>query len=66
MGSPRQMHRVSTMVLSAVMVVLGIALVIQAASGHGGILSARTLLGVLFIVGGTLRLWVERRRGPQP
>jgi hypothetical protein len=54
------------MVLSAVMAVIGVALLIQALSGHGGIISARTLLGVLFVVGGSLRFWVERRRGPQP
>jgi hypothetical protein len=65
-GSPRQLHHVSTIVLSAVMAVLGVALVVQALTGHGGVLSGRTLLGVLFIAGGSLRIWVERRRGSQP
>jgi hypothetical protein len=65
-GSPRQLHRGGTIVLSLVMVVLGVALVVQAVSGHGGLISARLLLGVLFIAGGGLRLWVERRRGSQP
>ncbi len=63
MGSPRQLHRGSTIVLSLVMIVLGVALIVQAVSGHGGVVSARLLLGVLFIAGGGLRLWVERRRG---
>jgi len=54
------------MALSLVMTVLGVALVVQAVSGHGGIVSARTVLGLLFIAGGSLRLWVEWRRGSQP
>ncbi len=48
------------------MAVIGVALVVQAVSGSAGVVSGRTLLGVLFIAGGVLRLWVERRRGQQP
>jgi hypothetical protein len=62
-GSPGQLHRGSTVVLSLVMVVLGVALAVQAVAGHGGIVPLRLLLGVLFIAGGGLRLWLERRRG---
>ena len=49
--------------LSMAMVAIGIALVVEALSGHGGILSARLLLGVLFLAGGSGRLYVETRRG---
>ncbi len=63
MGSPGQLHRGSTVVLSFVMVVLGVALAVQAVAGHGGVIPIRLLLGVLFIAAGGLRLWLERRRG---
>lgn len=49
------------MALSVAMVVLGVALVIEAIAGFGGI-SVRLLAGVLFIAGGVGRLYVEVRR----
>jgi hypothetical protein len=36
---------------------------VQAASGHGGVISPRLLLGVLFVVAGAGRVYVEKRRG---
>ena len=51
------------MVLSLLMATIGAALIVQAADGHGGALSPRLLLGVLFIAAGAGRLYVERRRG---
>jgi hypothetical protein len=58
----RQAHRVGTLVLSLLMGAIGVALVVQAVSGHGGIVSPRLLLGVLFIAAGGGRLYVEKRR----
>ena len=46
------MHRGSTFVLSLVMAALGVALIVQAVTGHGGVISLRLLLGVLFIAAG--------------
>ena len=48
------------------MAILGVALIVQTITGHDGIVSPRPLLGVLFIAGGSLRLWVEYRRGSPP
>jgi hypothetical protein len=59
----RQVHRTSTTVLSLAMVAIGIALVVEAIGGGGGVLSARLLLGVLFLAGGSGRLYLEMRRG---
>ncbi len=59
----RQLHRRTAMALSALMAVIGVALVIEAAAGAGGVLSARTLLGVLFLAAGGGRMYVEARRG---
>jgi hypothetical protein len=59
----RQVHRTGTTVLSLAMVAIGIALAVEAIGGHGGVLSARLLLGVLFLAGGLGRLYLEMRRG---
>ena len=58
----RNVHRAGTLGLSALMVVIGVTLVIEALTGLGG-LSIRLLAGVLFIAGGVGRLYVEVRRG---
>ncbi len=60
--SGRQVHRTSTTVLSLAMVAIGIALAVEAIGGEG-VLSARLLLGVLFVAGGSGRLYMEARRG---
>ncbi len=48
---------------SLVMVVIGVALIVQVVGGHGGVVSPRLLLGLLFIAAGGGRLYVETRRG---
>lgn len=60
----RQAHRTGTTVLSLAMVAIGIALAVEAI-GSNGVLSARLLLGLLFLAGGSGRLYLEvrRRRG---
>lgn len=57
----RQVHRTGTTVLSLAMVAIGIALAVEAI-GSGGVLSARLLLGVLFLAGGSARLYLEIRK----
>jgi hypothetical protein len=59
----RGAHRATTFVLSLLMAAIGLALVVQAAGGHGGGISARLLLGVLFLAAGVGRMYVEVRRG---
>jgi predicted membrane channel-forming protein YqfA (hemolysin III family) len=58
----RQAHRAGTLVLSLLMGAIGVALIVQAVSGHGGVVSPRLLLGVLFIAAGGGRMYVESRR----
>jgi len=58
----RQAHRTGTFLLSLAMVAIGLGLIVQSASGHGSVLSARLLLGVLFIAAGTGRAYLEIRR----
>lgn len=58
----RQAHRIGTTVLSLAMVTIGVALVVEAIGGQGGVFSARLLLGVLFLAGGSGRLYLEIRK----
>jgi len=51
-----------TLVLSLAMAVIGLALIVQAVSARAGSISARLLLGVLFIAAGGGRWYVEVRR----
>jgi hypothetical protein len=59
----RQVHRSGTLVFSVVMVAIGVALIAQVATGGGAVLSARLLLGVLFLAAGIARLYLEQKRG---
>jgi hypothetical protein len=61
--SGRGIHRASTLVLSLLMAIIGVALIVQAVRGHGSIVSPRLLLGVLFVAAGGGRVYVESRRG---
>ncbi|HEY5193743.1 MAG TPA: hypothetical protein VIJ39_07720 [Solirubrobacteraceae bacterium] len=58
----RQVHRTGTTVLSLAMVAIGIALAVEAIAGEG-VLSIRLLLGFLFVVAGSGRMYVDIRRG---
>ena len=55
----------STYVLSALMALIGLALIGQSLGGSAGALSGRMLLGVLFLAAGAGRAYAEvrRRRG---
>jgi hypothetical protein len=59
----RELHRLSTLVLSIVMIAIGVALIVRSLSEHAGALSVGLLAGVLFVAAGSGRTWVELRRG---
>jgi hypothetical protein len=59
---PRDIHRRATLVLSAVMLVLGLAIVVVTLANGGGPLALGILLGVLFAGAGGGRLYVTWRR----
>ena len=50
------------MVLPALMVVLGIAILVRTLAAGGGALAIGVLMGVLFVAAGTARIYLERRR----
>ena len=62
MPTPRQVHGASTRILSAAMLVIGVALVVVTLVLGGGLGAQGLLVGVLFFAAGAGRLYVERRR----
>lgn len=60
--SGRQIHRTGVFVLSTAMILIGLALVVEAFTSSSGLV-ARLLLGALFAAAGVGRLYVEVRRG---
>ena len=52
----------ATQVLSALMVLIGIAILVRTIAEGGGATAIGILLGVLFMAAGAGRLYVERRR----
>lgn len=55
------MHRTATLVLSAALLALGIAMVVTTVARGGGPASYGVLLGLLFATAGAIRLWVMRK-----
>ena len=60
--APRDVHRGATLVLSTVMIVLGVAILVSTLARGGGPLAVGVLLGILFVLAGAGRLYVERGR----
>jgi hypothetical protein len=56
------MRSAATQVLSAAMVVIGVAIIVRTFTGGGGALALGLLLGVLFMAAGCGRLYLERHR----
>jgi hypothetical protein len=63
MPAPRDVHRATTRVMSALFVVLGVAMLVTTVARGGGPLAIGVILGVLFVAAGAGRLYVERERG---
>ena len=62
----RTVHRSGTVLFSVLMVAIGLALIGQTLGSGTSVLSARLLLGVLFLAAGVARLYLERKRSRQP
>lgn len=57
----RQLHTSSTRVLSIAMIVLGLALIVRTLLAGGGALATGLVLGILFILAGAARLYLQLR-----
>jgi hypothetical protein len=56
------MRSATTQVLSAAMLVIGVAIIVRTIAGGGGALALGLLVGILFVGAGVGRLYVERHR----
>ena len=50
-----------TRILSALMMVIGVAIIVRTVAAGGGALALGLLLGLLFVAAGAGRLYAERR-----
>jgi hypothetical protein len=60
-GSPERIYRGSVRALSLVFLALGLAILVSTLANGGGPLSVGTLLGVAFLLLGSVRLWIALR-----
>jgi hypothetical protein len=60
MGSVQRAYLASTRMLSALLLVLGVAMVVTALARGGGALALGVLVGTLFALLGAARLWLAR------
>jgi hypothetical protein len=51
----------ATRLLSALMIVIGVAMIVRTVAAGGGAVALGLLLGVLFVAAGAGRLYAERR-----
>jgi drug/metabolite transporter (DMT)-like permease len=61
MSKQQQFRRSYTRVMSVILIVLGIVLVIRTVSVGGGPAAAGVLLGILFVLAGAGRLYLQYR-----
>ncbi|MCW2958421.1 MAG: hypothetical protein JWP18_1224 [Solirubrobacterales bacterium] len=61
MTEPRNLHRSSTRLLSALMLLLGLAMLVSTLSRGGGPVSIGVVMGLLFTLAGGGRLYVSLR-----
>ena len=61
MARGRQVHSSSTRILSIAMIVIGVALVVRTLAAGGGALATGIVLGVLFVLAGLARLYLQLR-----
>jgi multisubunit Na+/H+ antiporter MnhB subunit len=60
MSEPSRIRGTSTVALSILMMVIGVALVVRTLSAGGGALATGLILGLLFVLAGAGRLYLRR------
>jgi hypothetical protein len=61
MSGPRRLHSSSTRILSIAMIVIGLALIVRTLVAGGGPLATGLVFGVLFMLAGAARLYLQLR-----
>jgi drug/metabolite transporter (DMT)-like permease len=62
MSKQQQFRRSYTRVMSVLMIVIGVALVVRTVAAGGGAAAAGVVLGILFVLAGGARLYLQHRR----
>jgi len=62
MSKQRQLRRSYTRVMSILMIVIGLVILVRTIAAGGGVAAAGVLLGILFVLAGAARLYLQRRR----
>lgn len=62
MPEGRSIHRATTLLLSAAMVVIGLAMLVRTLGAGGGPLALGMILGLLFVAAGAGRFYFTWRR----
>jgi hypothetical protein len=62
---PGRIHRSATNVMSLLMVVIGLGLIVRTIVAGGAVIATGILLGVLFILAGLARLYLQTRGRPR-
>lgn len=63
MPDPKRLHGSATRTMSVVMIVIGIALIVRTLAAGGSVIATGIVLGVLFVLAGAARLYVQLRSG---
>ena len=58
----RQLYSSSTRVFSIAMILIGIALIVRTLAAGGGAIASGIVLGILFVLAGAARLYLQLRR----
>jgi uncharacterized membrane protein HdeD (DUF308 family) len=62
MSKQRQLRHSYTRVMSILMIVIGLVILVRTIAAGGGVAAAGVLLGILFVLAGAARLYLQRRR----
>jgi hypothetical protein len=57
----RQLYSSSTRIFSIAMIVIGIALIVRTLAAGGGAIATGIVLGVLFVLAGAARMYLQLR-----
>ena len=63
MTTGRDIHQAGTRIMSAIMVVIGVAMIVTTLARGGGPLALGILLGALFVLAGAGRIYLSRGAG---
>jgi uncharacterized membrane protein HdeD (DUF308 family) len=61
MDKQRQLHGPATRIMSVLMILIGIVLLVRTIAAGGGAIAVGVILGVLFILAGAARLYLQFR-----